>query len=52
MSKEKARIGKAIVLLYENYIKAQELDFVKKPISYALYKTWEYMDSVENVGKQ
>lgn len=40
-------IWKVIVLLYENYKKALDQDFVMKPISYALYHTWKYVDKVE-----
>ena len=40
-------IGKTIVLVYENYKSALENPIVRKPISYALYHTWKYVDSIE-----
>ena len=40
-------IGKAIVCLYENYKKAVEDSSVMKPVSYALYQTWKYVDRIE-----
>lgn len=35
---------KAINELKKQYEKAKKLDFVKKPIAYALYKTWKIFD--------
>lgn len=43
----KIDIGKVVVLLYENYKTAVENKSVHKPISYALYSTWKYVDSIE-----
>jgi len=40
-------IGKVIVLVYENYKKALENPIVRKPISYALFYTWKYVDGIE-----
>lgn len=40
-------IGDAIIQLYEQYKIAKALDFVKKPISYALYQTWKLYDKIE-----
>lgn len=44
-------IGKVIVCLYENYKKAEKSKIVKKPVSYALYETWKYVDSIEEERK-
>lgn len=33
--------------LYKNYIKAKSLDYVKKPLSWALYQTWKDVDKLE-----
>lgn len=35
---------KAINELKKQYERAQKLDFVKKPIAYALYQTWKIFD--------
>lgn len=43
----KCYIGDAIVLLYEEYKRAKDIQWVNKPISYALYHTWKFFDEKE-----
>lgn len=45
-------LERALKIFYENYNKALSFDFVEKPISYALYQTWRYCDSVEKPRKR
>lgn len=45
--KRKCDIGDAMVLLYEEYKRAKEIEWVNKPISYALYHTWKHFDCIE-----
>lgn len=40
-------IGQAIVDLINNYEIAKESGYVRKPISYALYHTWQMWDKKE-----
>lgn len=40
-------IGKAIVLLIENYEYAQKQDYVIKKVAWALYQTWKEVDEKE-----
>lgn len=40
-------IESAIVMLYEKYKRAKEYG-LEKPISYALYNTWQYFEKIEN----
>ncbi len=35
--------------LYKNYIKAKSLDYVIKPLSWALYQTWKDVDKLEGI---
>ena len=51
MDKEKKRIGDAMILLYEEYKKAKNMKHVQKPISYALYQTWQFYDRIEKKKK-
>ena len=37
-------------LLEKEYTKAQRMEFVRKPISYALYQTWKKVDQTEKEG--
>jgi hypothetical protein len=37
-------LAKAINLLIDEYELAQNLEFVKNPIAYALYKVWKLAD--------
>lgn len=43
----KVTMGKALKTLYEEYEKALALKHVNKPISWALYHTWEEIDKIE-----
>lgn len=38
---------RAIELFKEEYERAKKLDYVQKPISYALYQTWKIIDKKE-----
>ncbi len=40
-------IGKVVDYFLEEYGKAIDSTFVQKPIAYALYKTWEWIDRQE-----
>lgn len=40
-------IEKAVKLLLAEYARATTLDFVRKPLSYALYKVWKEADKKE-----
>ena len=33
----------------DNYSKALKLDYVEKPLSWALYQTWKAVNSIEEV---
>ena len=37
-------------LLEKEYTKAQRMEFVRKPTSYALYQTWKKVDQTEKEG--
>ena len=41
----------AIRKFNEFYDKALKSDYVKKPISWALYQTWKWFDEIENSTK-
>lgn len=41
------RIESAIKYLYEQYEKAKGMDYIKKPLAWALYQTWRYVDEKE-----
>ena len=40
-------IERAVNTVIQNYKKAKDLKFVRKPISYALYQTWKHYDAIE-----
>ena len=40
--------NKAVKKFKEEYEKALKLDYIQKPLSYSLYRTWRYFDSLEN----
>lgn len=44
-------LEKAIEILKANYEKAKLLSFVRRPVSWALYRTWEEVDRKERRGK-
>lgn len=48
---EEKGIKAAIKMLKDNYEWADKNVCVKKPISYALYKTWRYFDGIEEPRK-
>lgn len=41
-------LEKAIRMLEKQYQIAKKLEFVKKPLSYALYQVWKEVDRTEN----
>lgn len=47
-----SKIDKAIKLLRAEYEKAQDLEFVHKPMAYALYQVWKYFDETEKDRKE
>lgn len=40
-------IGDVVILLNNLYKKAKSLEYVKKPMSWALYHTWQEIDKKE-----
>lgn len=44
-------LDEAIELLKEKYELAKTLGFVRRPVSWALYRTWEEVDRKERHGK-
>ena len=40
-------LNRVIHFLTEEYRKANENPKIRKPISYALYQTWEYVQAIE-----
>lgn len=48
MSKKKdITIGEVVILLSYLYRKAKSLEYVQKPMSWALYHTWQEIDKKE-----
>ena len=47
----KASVENAIRLFLELYETAKKDSYIKKPISNALYRTWQYFDSIERERK-
>ena len=45
-------IDKIIDLLKANYERAKLMEFVRKPLAWALYETWKYVDRTEKVRKR
>lgn len=41
------RMKTAIKELWRNYDRAMDMEFIIKPISWALYQTWRWCDSKE-----
>lgn len=41
---ETMTLEKAIKMIEEEYERAKKMDFVKKPIAYALYQVWKKAD--------
>jgi hypothetical protein len=48
---EEKGIKAAIKMVRDNFKRADKNVYVKKPISYALYKTWRYFDGIEEPRK-
>lgn len=51
MTSELTKLGNAIMHLISEYDKAKKYNYIHKPISYALYKTWKEWDYKEK-GKE
>lgn len=52
MTSKLPELGKAIAHLISEYDRAKDIDCVRKPISYALYRTWKVWDGKEKEGKE
>lgn len=52
MARVRLDIGKVLVLVYEEYKKALNINFVRKPMSYALYQVWKYCDALEKARER
>lgn len=44
------KIETAIKYLYKQYDQAKTMDYVKKPLAWALYQTWRYVDKEASVN--
>lgn len=42
------KLQTAITLLEANYEKAQNLEYVQRPLAWALYQTWKEVDSAKD----
>lgn len=40
-------LEKAVKLLEEKYEQAQKMEYVQKPLAWALYQTWKEVDSMK-----
>ena len=40
-------LEKAVKLLEEKYDQAQKMEYVQKPLAWALYQTWKEVDSMK-----
>lgn len=45
-------IGRAIDHLIAEYFDAIQKDYVRKPVAYALYHTWKWVDAKEKTRKK
>lgn len=45
--KKRVSIERAVNTVLRKYNKAKDLEYVQKPISYALYETWKHFDVIE-----
>lgn len=52
MTSKLTELGKAIMHLISEYDKAKENDYIRKPISYALYQTWKVWDAREKESEK
>lgn len=41
-------LEKAVKLLEEKYKQAQKMEYVQKPLAWALYQTWKEVDSMKD----
>ena len=41
-------LEKAVKLLEEKYEQAQKMEYVQKPLAWALYQTWKEVDSMKD----
>jgi hypothetical protein len=41
-------LEKAVKLLEEKYEQAQKMEYVQKPLAWALYQTWKEVDSTKD----
>ena len=41
-------LEKAVELLEEKYERAQKMEYVQKPLAWALYQTWKEVDSMKD----
>lgn len=41
-------LEKAVKLLEEKYAQAQKMEYVQKPLAWALYQTWKEVDSMKD----
>lgn len=46
--KEQEKLDRAIIWLTTEYERALQIDFVDKPIAWALYNTWKHFDNLYN----
>lgn len=42
-------IYEAMDKVYDEFKKAEELDYIKKPIAYALYQVWKQYDMLNSI---
>ena len=45
-------LGKAIDYLIAEYFEAIQKEWVQKPVSYAFYQTWKWLDEKEKPRKE
>ena len=43
------KVEKAVEMLQEEYSKAKQQAYIRKPMAYALYETWKKFDEMEKV---
>lgn len=44
---EKVKLGEALEKIVINYHFAMSRDFIRKPVAWALYRTWKWADANE-----
>ena len=47
IKKDDITIGDVVIILNDLYKKAKSLEYVQKPMSWALYHTWQEIDKKE-----